>query len=451
MRASIFDSKHVVISYLNKPTAIAPLAYFRIAFGALILISTIRFISLGWIEDQYLQPNYHFSYYGFDWVQPYSALFTYTLFCVLIVAALGVFLGYFYRVSSISLFLAFTYIELLDKSYYLNHYYFVSVVAFILIFLPAANNYALDVKSARAKTLSTIPNWIILLLQIQIAIVYVAAGIAKINADWLFEALPLKIWLPAKDYLPIIGPLFSLKWTPYIFSWMGMLFDCSVPFFLWWKRTRIFAYLAVIGFHLMTGILFQIGVFPLVMIFLTPIFFDAAVHQNLLKAFYLQGNESGNAHTYFPKKAILWLFAVHLVIQLILPFRPLLYAGNMFWTEEGYRFGWRVMLAEKAGTATFFVREKSNDESSEKIIVNNNYLNLHQEKQMAFQPDMILQFAHFLEAEMIQKYGYKNPSIRCESYVSLNGASSKLLVNPNIDLTEEKRGFAKKTWILPHK
>jgi len=447
MQASSYNFPHLVNSILHKPTSISSLAYFRIAFGALVLISTLRFIILGWVQNQYLDPTYHFTYYGFDWIQPYNNALIYGIFGILLISAIGVLLGYFYRISSILLFLSFTYIELLDKSYYLNHYYFVSVVAFMLIFLPAQKNYSLDSRLNRVKAIESIPNWMILLLQLQIAIVYIAAGIAKINPDWLFDALPLKIWLPAKNSLPIIGPLFTFDWIPYAFSFFGMLFDCTIPFFLWWKRTRIVAYLAVVVFHLLTGILFQIGVFPLVMIALTPIFFDQETHNRILKPF----KNAVILKSYSPKPILQWLFGTHLLFQLLLPFQPLLYSGNMFWTEEGYRFGWRVMLAEKAGTATFFIRETGANANTEKSIINSEYLNLHQEKQMAFQPDMILQYAHHLEKTMIQKYGYVNPSIRCETYVSLNGASSKLLIDPSTDLTMQKRGYAKKTWILSNK
>jgi hypothetical protein len=48
---------------------------------------------------------------------------------------------------------------------------------------------------------------------------------------------------------------------------------------------------------------------------------------------------------------------------------------------------------------------------------------------MSFQPDMILQFAHFLENEY-QKKGIENPIVRAEVYVTLNGRKSELLIDP---------------------
>ena len=137
---------------------------------------------------------------------------------------------------------------------------------------------------------------------------------------------------------------------------------------------------------------------------------------------------------------------VFVAFQILFPWRYLLYPGNLFWTEEGYRFGWRVMLMEKAGTATFFVKDSKTGREGE--VVNSEFLNAHQEKQMAFQPDMILQFAHFLKKHY-EKKGVYDPKVRVETYVTLNTRPSKLLIDPAIDLTKQQDTWAHKTWILP--
>jgi hypothetical protein len=65
--------------YLKKNTHTSPLAVFRIGFGLMMLVSIIRFWSYGWIEKLYLKPDFHFSYYGFEWVKPIGD-WTYLLF-----------------------------------------------------------------------------------------------------------------------------------------------------------------------------------------------------------------------------------------------------------------------------------------------------------------------------------------------------------------------------------
>lgn len=101
---------------------------------------------------------------------------------------------------------------------------------------------------------------------------------------------------------------------------------------------------------------------------------------------------------------------------------------------------------EKAGHITFFV---INPESGKKThIINSDYLSPLQEKMMATQPDMILQFAHFLKEEYQEK-GIPAPLVKADSYVSLNGSGSKRYIDPETDLAKITDGFAHKTWLLP--
>ncbi len=114
-------------TYLNTQTNASPLAVFRIGFGIMMLVSIIRFWSYGWIEKLYLEPKFHFSYYGFEWIKPIGN-YTYLIFIICGLSALFVALGLKYRLAIILFFLSFTYIELMDKTTYLNHYYFISVL-----------------------------------------------------------------------------------------------------------------------------------------------------------------------------------------------------------------------------------------------------------------------------------------------------------------------------------
>jgi hypothetical protein len=129
----------------------------------------------------------------------------YVLFSVATVAALLMATGFLYRFAAVAFFLGFTYIELIDVTTYLNHYYFISLVAFLLIWLPANRSYSVDVLLQPEKQRSMVPAWCVGIIRFQMAIVYVFAGLAKLNRDWLIEAQPLRTWLPAKSHLPIVG------------------------------------------------------------------------------------------------------------------------------------------------------------------------------------------------------------------------------------------------------
>ncbi|HEU0137697.1 MAG TPA: HTTM domain-containing protein, partial [Flavobacterium sp.] len=81
-------------------------------------------------------------------------------------------------------------------------------------------------------------------------------------------------------------------------------------------------------------------------------------------------------------------------------------------------------------------------------IKNSDFLTAFQEKQMSFQPDFILQFAHHLR-DHYQKSGISKPEVRVRSYVALNGRLSRLFIDPDIDLSKQHDDFKHKTWILP--
>ena len=434
-------------------TSIAPLVVFRIIFGMMMFVGTLRFWLKGWIHEFFIQPDHFFHYYGFEWVKPMGEIGMYTIFGLLLISSLLIALGFYYRVSSILFFLLFTYVELIDVTNYLNHYYFISLVSFLMCFLPANRSFSIDTLFHREKSLDRVHNWTIAILKFQLGLVYFFAGIAKLNYDWLFNAMPMSIWLQAKTYWPILGALFTEKWVAYSCSWLACVFDLTVAFFLLSKRFRPFAYLVLVVFHIITGIMFPIGMFPWIMIFATLIFFSTDFHENVINFIrhrlnVKQPNSIGDNSLIlhgFKKKFLTGFLLTYVFFQILFPFRYLLYPGDLFWTEQGYRFSWRVMLMEKAGTAFFYVTDPETGNRGE---VNNcDFLTPNQEKMMATQPDLILQYAQIIREE-VESRGLKNPIINAEVYVTLNGSRSKPFIDPEVDLTTLRDDFKPKDWIL---
>lgn len=442
-------------SYLHKNTEVAPLVVFRIGFGLMMCYGIIRFWLKGWIDTVYIQPSFHFSYYGFEWVKPLG-FYTYLLFFICGLSAFFVALGFKYRLAIITFFLSFTYIELMDKTTYLNHYYFMSLMAFLMIFLPANSSFSLD-SFLNKKSYKKIPKWTIDTVKLLLGIVYFYAGLAKINSDWLLKAMPLKIWLPSKYDLPLIGEtLMQQEWFHYAMSWSGMFYDLTIPFLLLYKKTRWFAFAIVVFFHIFTRILFPIGMFPYVMIVSTLIFFDANFHKKIISFLKRMINsifkiktrsiQLIEQYTYKNKRLILTIISVFFVIQLAFPFRYALYPNELFWTEEGYRFSWRVMLIEKMGYASFKIVDSKTGNYF--YVDNTNFLTPLQEKQMSFQPDFILEYAHYL-GDHFKSQGHENIQVFVESYVALNGRMSQPFIDSKVDLYQEKESFKHKNWILP--
>ncbi len=441
---------NAIYLYLNKERSNAALVVFRIMFGLMMLYSTLRFISMGWVDSFYIKPSFLFPFEGFYWLDALPANGMYVVFMLMVLSAAFILLGFFYRISSIIFFLSFTYVELLDKSNYLNHYYFVSLMAFIIIFLPLHKRFSLDVYFKRVEATNRTRNFYVLLPQTQLAIVYIFAGIAKLNTDWLFQALPLKIWLPANAHLPIIGDVLRYEWIAYVFSWCGALYDLFIVFFLMNARTRNVAYFFVIIFHVLTRILFPIGMFPFIMIASTLIFFSDDFHERIIKflsSLFPKNNQSFSYNLPSLNKKVYYLFLLFVFIQIVVPFRYLAYPGKLFWTEQGYRFSWRVMLMEKAGTAIFYVEDST---SGKRIEINNrDFLTVNQEKMMSTQPDMMVQYAHYLK-QYFEKQGIVNPKVYADVFVSLNGSGSKRFIDPNIDLSKEENTWKSKPWILAY-
>jgi hypothetical protein len=445
---------HYFVKYFTTYSKASTLAFFRLAFGFMMFFSLIRFASYGWIESFYITPKFHFTYYGFEWVKPLGN-YIYLLFIICGLSAFFVGIGYKYRMSIITFFLSFTYIELIDKTTYLNHYYFITVISLVMIFLPANCYFSIDAYRNKKNAFQEIPKWNIDIIKLLLGIVYFYAGIAKINSDWLIKAMPLKIWLPTNSNIPFIGSLLNENWLHYAFSYTGMLYDLTIPFLLIYRKTRIYAFVLVVIFHVLTRVLFPIGVFPYIMIISTLIFFEANFHEKVLKylasvikidfsVFNNQLKKTINFNLFTNAKLI--FIATFVAFQLVFPFRYLLYSNELFWTEEGYRFSWRVMLMEKAGYTQFEVVDAK---TKEKIKVNNaHFLTTFQEKQMSFQPDFILEYAHYLH-NYYKKIGYNNPEVYVESYVALNGRLSQKFINPKINLIKENESFAPKKWILP--
>jgi vitamin K-dependent gamma-carboxylase len=425
------------------PRDVAGLVAFRIAFGLLVAISATRFLVYGWIGALFVRPEFRFTYWGFEWVPALSASGIHALFVALGLLGLAVAAGLFYRVATVALFVVFTWIQLIDVSNYLNHYYLVSLLALLLAVMPLNAAFSLDVWRKPSLRRTSFPAWCTWLLRFQVATVYMFAGLAKLNSDWLLHAQPLSIWLNARTGLPGIGGLFDARVVAFAAAWGGFLFDSTVPLFLMWKRTRAIAFVVVVGFHLATWVLFPIGMFPAIMITSALVFFSPSWPRKFLRQATPVSLPSSTPPRWAAAAiavALLWCS-----VQLALPLRTHLYGGDVSWHEQGMRFSWRVMTREKNGAVTFIVRSPTT--GREWHVSPNRYLTRLQEREMAVQPDLILQLAHHIGDEWRRK-GEGEVEVRADARVSLNGRPAQTFVDPAIDLMRERDGLGPKAWIL---
>jgi len=432
---------------LLAPRDIAALAVFRMAFGLMVAVSAARFLAYGWVQEFFVRPKFHFTYWGFGWVPALSAPWIHVVFVALGVLGLCVALGFYYRVAIALLFVTFTYVQLVDVTTYLNHYYLVSLLAGLLCFVPAHRAFSVDAWRNPSLRRDWLPAWCTYLLRFQVGVVYVFAGLAKLTTDWLVHAQPLQIWLSARTGLPLVGPLLDQTWVAYGAAWAGFLFDTTIVAFLLVRRLRPFAYAVVLGFHAATWALFPIGMFPVIMVTAALVFFEPSwprwlvtrVRPEPLAAPVLASPGS-------KARLALGVAVVYGALQLLLPLRTHLYGGNVLWHEQGMRFSWRVMAREKNGSVTFVVR--SSVTGKEWHVPPRQYLTPIQEREMSVQPDLILQLARRI-AQDFEAEGKGPVEVHADARVSLNGRPAELLVDPGVDLARQGDGIASKSWILP--
>jgi hypothetical protein len=459
-----------MLRLLLRPIDFAWLAVFRALFGVSLCISMLRFIGYGWIDRLFVVPTLHFKYWGFEWVQPLSPAQMHVLFWALAALALCMALGLFYRVTSLAFAVGLTYIQLIDVSTYLNHYYLAALLAWLLSVAPAHRAWSVDAWLGRLRTNKgpasvTIPAAWLYLFRVQVGVVYFFAGLAKANRDWLLHGQPLSIWLGTSVDLPIIGPLFTLPYVPLTLSWCAFLFDTTIVGWLLYPRTRPWAYAVVIAFHTMTRVLFPIGMFSAIMVGAALVFFSpswprwARVFLRRLQSqpsrpfrTDLAPTPAPEAHPARGRPGTSWqklglaAGAVYVLVQVALPLRFVAYGGNVLWHEQGMRFSWRVMLRAKGGSTTFLVRNKATGQITH--VSPRDYLTGMQEDEMSNQPDLILQLAHHIH-EDFERRGLGPVEVRAESYAALNGRRRAPFIDPQVDLVAVRDGLGRADWVLP--
>ncbi len=438
-----------VAAAATKPVNATGLAAFRILFGLLMAVGLARFLASGWLARFYDEPTFFFRYWGLAWVPIAPVGVLAALHVALIACALALAVGYRTRTAAALFALGFAYVQALDVTNYLNHYVLVVLLAAWCVVLPVARVWSVDARRTRGPVV--VPAWVVWALRFQVGVVYVHAGLAKATSDWLLHGQPLNIWLTARTHTPLVGPWLDRPWVALAASWAGFLFDTTIVGWLSWRRSRPWAYVALVGFHALTHVWFNIGMFPFIMTLAALVFFPPGWPRALLRRAGREdatGATGATAIVSFPRPPRAAVIALGLVVavQVLVPLRHLVYPGDVLWTEEGMRFAWKVMLREKSGAVTYHVRVPG--KARELQVSPRRYLSSRQEREMSGQPDLILQLARHIAADL-RAQGYGDVEIRVEAWVSLNGRAARLLVDPTRDLARVEDGLAAKEWILP--
>jgi len=422
--------------------------FFRIAFAGVILSHVAMALRTDWIDYYFASSRYHLTFYGFEWVEALDGAGMRQIHRLMGAAAVGVGLGLFYRLSAVLLFGTFTYTLLSEAALYQNHYYLVSLIAFALILIPAHRAFSVDAFLFPRHSGPFIPNWCRWLLMFLVALPYTYGGIAKLNSDWL-NAMPLRIWIPQKTQLPVIGPLMAESWMPWVLTYGGLVLDLAIVPLLLWRKTRVAAYIVAVLFHLLNSVLFSIDVFPWMMLLLTTIFFAPDWPRRILRRPSPKLSPAiveASRHPSRGQRIVLGVAAVFVAFQLLFPFRHLAYPGDASWTEEGQNFSWRMMLHHKDLFLRFYARDGVTGRTVE--IPVGRLLTRRQLQVIARSPEQIAAVSQFL-AEVVGSAGLKQVEIQAVAITSLNGRKPQLVFDPDLNLLTVTRSWKPQAWIHP--
>lgn len=433
-------------AWLQSPEDGACLAVFRILFGLAMAWDAGRYIFHGWAWSIYSEP-FLFKYFGFEWVAPLAPIGMLAVYVGMVVAGVMIAAGAFYRVATTYFFLAHTYVFLLSASHYLNHAYLISVFAFMLIWLPANRCFAIDAwRREELRELPT-PRWCRFALHAQIAIVYFFGAIAKLNPDWL-AGVPITQWMGySAERNPWAADLITAPTSISVIMWGGILFDLLIVPALLWRRTRAIAFVVSIGFHMSNAVLFEIGIFPWMMLGATTVFFAADWPRRvpgLRKLF--EDWQPVTTPVSSGLRLIVVPLSLWMALQIAMPLRHHLYPDDVAWTEEGHLFSWRMKLRSKRGRVTYRVRDP--ETGDEWRVFPEKELTDRQARKMAGRPELILQYAHHIADIESERLGHR-VEVRADAFVSLNYRAPERFIDRDRDLAATKASLRHYDWILP--
>ncbi len=420
----------------------APLILFRIIFGVLFVCESFGAIFTGWVRENLIEPQLTFSHIYMEWLQPLPGNGMYYYFVLMGLASIGVMLGYRYRLSIILLTVLWAGCYYIQKTSYNNHYYLMLIICFFMCFMPANRYASLDVKLGRIPQKLTMPAAYSYLFIIQIALLYFFATVAKFYPDWLDGTFSKNLYGGLYNSPEFFKNIFAQPWFYMSITYLGILFDGLIIPLLCWKKTRNFAVVISLVFHLFNSATLHIGVFPYFALSFALFFYSP---ETIRKVFFkrkpVANIEEGQTEQI--SRGLVVFFGVFLFVQLLLPLRHWVIPGDVLWTDEGHRLSWRMMLRQRGGYTNYTIEDKA---TNERWTYDLEAKLMRKQNSRLTSPDMIWQMAQYIKKE----YAKQGREVRvyADSWVSINQRPFSLFIDPSIDLAAVKWNyFGHNEWI----
>ena len=475
-----------------------PMCAFRVIFGSLMVAHVWRLHHLGMYERSVLRPQMHFPYVvngvtlqPLPWlVPPRSTHEAHVHLLLMAVSAMCITLGIATRVGAVTFALTYSGFVLCERTMFNNHYYLYALLSVLIALVGADQTFSLSMARAVGRGgASTCPAWHRDILRAQVCIVYMYAGIAKLNEDWIVHAQPMatKLVDEAAMHLswtqPLLQPLLRLPETARVVSWAGLIFDLAIAPLLCWRPTRPAGLLLATSFHLTNHVIWSLGEFPWVMLATNVLFLDGlpgsaqsawstpAVNSPRSEkldrqARALPSSQDGSAWS----RVSAVIGVVHMLVQVLLPLRPLVIfnfdALDAVHTKSHTLLSWRMMAVttrnfinvslhdERLGATVFMTRTYnrlylSHANGSLDLIPTAPRLEPRQAGYMPYTPAMLLHFAR----DAARRSGCRaDTGCRVVGHLwsSINGRPLQRFVDPGADLaTVEILELSRPTWVRP--
>ncbi|MDE0203718.1 MAG: HTTM domain-containing protein [Rhodospirillaceae bacterium] len=453
-----------------RPVCGQSLAVFRIAFGLLMLNDVVHLLRYDWLTGFYIDRAILFPYYGLE-VPALPAPWLHLLWSLCGLCCVMVTLGAFYRIAIWGFNAIFIYFFLLDQLLYLNHFYMIALFGLLLGCTDAHRCWSLDRRLGRIGSTTKVPLWNLLILQFQVEVILVFAGLVKIEVDWL-RGEPLRTWMLERPWSPL-STLFEVHWITLAAPVLIILLHTVGAPLLLWSKTRLWVFLLYCAFHATNAHLFNIGVFPWMTIAATTIMFSPAWPTILAgrigaaltwlrlprppvpawigqAARFVGGGPTargGERAAFRPlHPAALAALVLYALVQIWLPVRDTLFEGYVGWTEEGQKFSWRMMLYVH-GADGRLIAVTPEDEAW--VIDMQAHLDPLQTWMVFAKPEMLLHFVHLMKAHYAET-GVGDVRIYADVVKNVNGQPYRRLIDPDVDLAavDGINWFGEDPWVL---
>lgn len=435
-----------LISYLSIEVSGITISIFRILFGIVLSLQSIYWVITGFIQKNIIDPTFLFPF--IKKVTPLSDNFMiYGLNGLLVISPILMIINKFYKIGLLIYLISFTYLWVLCQGYFNNHYYLISIICFLLLFSKSPFSRIEKVR---------VPQFHLYSLIFLIVVVYIIAGINKINPYWLYDIQPMTFIL-SKAGLNESSFLIPLL------SYLGLFFDLFIGPVLLFKKTRNYGIVFSVFFHVLNFIIFllvggEIGFFPFIMIATLILFIEPSwIEERILKSnARILSRQNLNVH-------LTYLILIFLSLQIIIPFRHFFFKGYVDYNGIGQRFSWRLKNMYKEpvtqpGLINFTVLTSNGDTVSTFHLRNIDKANIiltdRQKTNLIYYPNMIPIFAKKIEDKFQETINNKNFDfiIHGECEIGFMGRKSELLFSPKIDLTKiSSLSHKTNSWLNPLK